>query len=47
MSYRTYEKENDIYFKYNPTKNKLKKLLRKIDSSNSPFKVLKDLNLTK
>ena len=28
MNYKTYEKENDIYFKYNP-KKKLKKLLKK------------------
>jgi ATP-dependent RNA helicase SUPV3L1/SUV3 len=45
MNYKTYEKENDIYFKYNP-KKKIKKIYRKIDSSNSPFKVLKNLNLT-
>ena len=45
MNYKTYEKENDIYFKYNP-KKKIKKIYKKIDSSNSPFKVLKNLNLT-
>jgi len=45
MNYRTYEKEKDIYFKYNP-KKQVKKTFKKADSSNSPFKVLKNLNLT-
>jgi len=45
MNYKAYEKNKDIYFKYNP-KNKVKKTFKKIDSSNSPFKILKKLNLT-
>ena len=28
MNYKTYEKENDIYFKYNPVK-KIKKIFKK------------------
>ena len=43
MNYKTYEKENNIYFKYNPVK-KIKKDFKKVDSSNSPFKVLKNIN---
>ena len=46
MSYKTYEKDSDIYFKYSPQK-KIKKYLKKVDSSNSPFKVLKNLNFSK
>ena len=43
MNYKTYEKNDEIYFKYTPLK-KIKKTFKKIDSSNSPFKVLKNLN---
>ena len=43
MNYKTYEKDNDLYFKYNP-KKKIKKNFKKIDTSNSPFKVLKNIN---
>ena len=44
MNYKVFEKEKEIYFKYNPTK-KLKKVgINKISKEN-PFKVLKDLNL--
>ena len=42
MGYKTYEKDADIYFKY--FQKKIKKNFKKIDSSNSPFKVLKNLN---
>ena len=43
MNYKTYEKDNDIYFKYVP-KNKNKKYFKKTEPSNNPFKVLKNLN---
>ena len=43
MNYQTFEKESDIYFKYNP-KRQHKKVLKKIKTSNSPFKILKSLN---
>ena len=43
MNYKTYEKNDHIYFKYNP-KKQTKKNIRKIQPSNSPFKVLKNLN---
>jgi len=45
MNYITCEKENNIYFKYNPVK-KIKKDFKKVDSSNSPFKVLKNINFS-
>ena len=44
MSYSTYEKEDTIYFKYKP--KKIKKAFKKIQPSNSPFKVLKNLNFS-
>jgi ATP-dependent RNA helicase SUPV3L1/SUV3 len=43
MNYQTFEKESDIYFKYNP-KRQHKKVFKKIKTSNSPFKILKSLN---
>ena len=43
MNYKTIEKENEIYFKYNPTK-KNKKIFKKVDNINSPFKILKKMN---
>ena len=43
MNYKTIEKNNDIYFKYNP-KKQIKKIFKRVNSSNNPFKVLKNLN---
>ena len=43
MGYKIFEKENDIFFKYNPRKN-FKKTSKKIIKEN-PFGVLKNLNL--
>jgi len=43
MNYKTYEKNNDIYFKYSP--KKIKKLFKKTNPTNNPFKILKNLNL--
>ena len=43
MGYKIFEKENDIFFKYNPRKN-FKKPSKKIVKEN-PFGVLKNLNL--
>ena len=44
MNYKTFEKENEFYFKYHPKKI-IKKSSKRIVTSNSPFKVLKNLNL--
>ena len=43
MGYKIFEKENDIFFKYNPRKN-FKKTEKKVLKEN-PFGVLKNLNL--
>jgi ATP-dependent RNA helicase SUPV3L1/SUV3 len=45
MNYKTIERDKDIYFMYRP-KKKIKKIFKKIDSSNSPFKALKNLNFS-
>ena len=40
-----HEKENEIFFKYHPSK-KLKKVTTKKISNENPFKILKNLNLS-
>ncbi len=45
MSYKIIEKDGDVFFRYNPKKNKRKKFEKKINKE-SPFGVLKNLNLT-
>ena len=45
MNYKTIEKKTEMYFRYSP-KKKIKKYLKKVDSSNSPFKILKGLNFS-
>ena len=44
MSYKTYEKEQDMFFKYNPIKKNKKTQNKKVSNEN-PFKVLKNLKL--
>ena len=44
MSYKRFEKENETFFKYSPTK-KFKKINSKKVSNENPFKILKNLNL--
>ena len=44
MNYKIIEKETDIFFKYFPQKN-VKKIIRKKNTKESPFGVLKNLNL--
>ena len=43
MNYKTIEKDKEIYFRYNP-KRQIKKAFKKKETSNSPFKVLKNFN---
>ncbi len=45
MNYKIFDKENETFFKYNPTK-KLKKITTKTISNENPFKILKNLNLS-
>ena len=47
MNYKTYEKENKLYFKYSPTKNKSFKNDKKFVNINSPFNILKKINFKK
>ena len=44
MNYKTYEKNNDLYFKYFPKKQKIKKFIKKDTVKDNPFKVLKNIN---
>jgi ATP-dependent RNA helicase SUPV3L1/SUV3 len=44
MNYKTVEKDNNIYFRYNKQKQTKKTFSKKV-SVNNPFKVLKNLNL--
>ena len=44
LQYKSYEKDNEIYFQYNPTKEKIKKVIKKTNIKDSPFKVLKNIN---
>ena len=43
MNYKIIEKDKEIYFRYNP-KRQIKKAFKKKETSNSPFKVLKNFN---
>ena len=45
MNYKAYEKDNEIYFQYNPRKEKVKKIFKKVKIEDSPFKILKEMNL--
>jgi ATP-dependent RNA helicase SUPV3L1/SUV3 len=44
MKYKSYIKDKEIYFQYNPPKEKTKKIFKKKDTADSPFKVLKNIN---
>jgi len=44
MNYKIFEKENEIFFKYSPTK-KFKKIATNKILNENPFKILKNLNL--
>ncbi len=45
MNYKTFHREENVYFKYNPSKNSYKKKFEKKDLSDNPFSVLSQLNL--
>jgi ATP-dependent RNA helicase SUPV3L1/SUV3 len=46
MNYKAYEKDNEIYFQYNPKKEKRKKVFKKVNREDNPFKILKNINFT-
>ena len=45
MDYKVFEKEDEVYIKYIPLKNKNFKKQDKKDYSNNPFSILNQLNL--
>ena len=45
MSYKIYQKENELFIKYFPLKKNISKKQDKKDYSNNPFNVLNQLNL--
>jgi len=44
MSYKAYDKDNEIYFQYNQKKEVVKKMFKKLNADDGPFKVLKNIN---
>ena len=46
MNYKAYEKDNEIYFQYSPKKVKVKKVFKKTNTGDSPFKILKNINFS-
>jgi len=44
MSYKTYRKNNEYFFKYTPEKNKIKRYDKKVIIKNNPFDILKQMN---
>ncbi len=45
MGYKTFEENNELYFKYAPTKQKkMRKTINKVQENDNPFNVLKNIN---
>ena len=44
MSYKTFEKDKEFYFKYNPIKQRNKKLINNKTQNDNPFNILKEIN---
>ena len=44
MNYKTFEKDNEFYFKYVPIKQKIKKLINQNQTRDNPFNILKKIN---
>ena len=44
MSYYSYEKKQEIYFKYSPIKNTKKQFSSKVLKKENPFSILKNIN---
>ena len=45
MNYKTYKKNNDIYFKYIANSKNIRKKEKVIKTTDNPFKILSQLNL--
>ncbi len=46
MNYKTFEKNDELYFKYIPSKNKPKKFSKNNELNDNPFKILKNITFT-
>jgi len=44
MNYKTFEENNELYFKYAPTKLKIIKNIKKNNETDNPFNILKNIN---
>ena len=44
MNYKTSEENSEFYFKYAPTKQKIKKFINKNQKTDNPFNILKNIN---
>ena len=44
MNYKTYIKNDESYFKYMPTKQKIERFISKSQITDNPFNVLKNIN---
>ena len=44
MNYKTFEKNKEFYFKYNPNKRKDKKIFNNKKPKDNPFGILKNIN---
>ena len=44
MNYKTFEENNEFYFKYAPIKGKIKKFINKSQETDNPFNILKNIN---
>jgi len=44
MNYKTSEENSEFYFKYAPTKQKIKKFINKNQEADNPFNILKNIN---
>ena len=44
MGYKTFEENNELYFKYVPIKQKIRNTIKKINENDNPFNILKNIN---
>ena len=44
MNYKTFEENDELYFKYTPIKQKINKNFKKNNETDSPFNILKNIN---
>ena len=44
MNYKTFEKNKYLFFRYTPTKQKIKRYIKKNKTKDNPFNVLKNIS---